>query len=73
VQASRKGGDGDAALGSGKPVIAYDSQHVDAQIPRKGMMGPFVSSKDNISTTQNLYNNSFSILRTALEYYGGKR
>jgi hypothetical protein len=65
-------GDGQSAKNAGVPLFMIDSQNVDAMIPRKGMMGPYVVPKDNIANTQDLYNNKFSILRKALEYYGGK-
>jgi RHS repeat-associated protein len=66
-------GDGAAAKSAGVPLFTIDSQNVDAFVPRKGMMGTTVSPKDNIATTPDLNNNKFSILRAALEYFGGKR
>lgn len=66
-------GDGASAKSAGVPLFTIDSQNVDAFVPRIGMMGTTVSPKDNIATTPDLNNNKFSILRTALEYFGGKR
>jgi RHS repeat-associated protein len=65
-------GDGVAAKHTGRPVFSIDSQNIDVHVPKIGIMGKYVSSKDNIAPTQNLYNGQFSILRKALEYYGGK-
>jgi hypothetical protein len=63
-----------AARTTGRPVFTIDSQHVDAAIPKKGgMAGTYVNTYDNLAPTSNLYNNSFSILRTALEFFGGKK
>ncbi|WP_343673624.1 hypothetical protein [Chitinophaga sp.] len=69
---AQMGGDGAAARKAGVPLLMIDSQNVDAMIPKKGMGGTYVVPKDNVGKTQDLYNNKFSILRTALEYYGGK-
>ncbi len=66
-------GDGKAARSAGVPLFTIDSKNVDAFVPQKGIMGTTVTPKDNISTTPDLYNNKFSILRAALEYFGGKR
>ncbi len=66
-------GDGVSAQKVGLTLFTIDSQNVDAFVPSKGMMGTTVSPKDNISTTPDLNNNKFSILRTALQYFGGKR
>jgi hypothetical protein len=46
---------------------------VDAFVPKKGIMGNYVVPNNNIATTPDLNNNKFRILRTALEYFGGKR
>jgi hypothetical protein len=69
---AQMGGDGKKALANGIPLFTIDSKNVDAFVPQKGPMGTYVSPKDNISTTQDLNNNNFSILRTALQYFGGK-
>jgi hypothetical protein len=61
-----------AAKSTGKPVFTIDSQNVDVAVPGRGMAGPYSTPRDNIAPTQNLYNNSFSILRTALQIFGGK-
>jgi RHS repeat-associated protein len=66
-------GDGAAAKSAGVPLFTIDSKNVDAFVPQKGMMGTTVTPKNNIATTSDLNNNKFSILRTALEYFGGKR
>ena len=65
-------GDGASARKVGLPLFTIDSQNVDAFVPSKGMMGTTVSPKNNIATTPDLNNNKFSILRTALQYFGGK-
>ena len=65
-------GDGKAAGKVGLPLFTIDSENIDAFIPKKLLMGPTVLPKDNIGVTSDLYDNKFSILRTALEYFGGK-
>lgn len=67
------GGDGKSAAAAGVPLLTIDSQNVDAFVPKKGIMGNYVVPNNNIATTPDLNNNKFSILRTALEYFGGKR
>jgi hypothetical protein len=67
------GQDGPAAKQAGVPLFTIDSRNVDALVPVKGMMGTSVQARDNIATTPNLFNNNFSILRTALEIFGGKK
>ena len=70
---SQMGGDGRKAAAAGVPLFTIDSKNVDAFVPQKGPLGTYVAPKDNISTTQDLNNNNFSILRTALQYFGGKQ
>lgn len=66
-------GDNAAAKATGRILFTIDSQNVDALVPGKSMMGPYVQPRNDISTTQNLYNGNFSILKTALELFGGKK
>jgi RHS repeat-associated protein len=66
-------GDGASARKVGLPLFTIDFQNVDAFVPRKDMMGTTVSPMNNIGITPDLNNNKFSILRTALEFFGGKR
>ena len=66
-------GDGVQAAKNGVPLLAFDSQNVQAFVPHQGPMGPYATPKDNIAPTADLYNNNFSILRTALELFGGKK
>ncbi len=70
---SQSAGDGKAAIKTGLPAFTIDSKNVDAHIPKTGPMGKYAAPVNNIANTQDLYNNNFSILRTALEYFGGKR
>ncbi len=70
---TQMGGDGKSAAAAGVPLFTIDSQNVDAFVPKKGMMGNYVVPNNNIGTTPDLNSNKFSILRTALEYFGGKR
>ena len=65
-------GDGKQAAGGDTPLFTIDSQNVDAFVPKKGVMGSYVKPLDNISTTSDLNNNKFSIIRTALQFFGGK-
>ncbi|WP_431213799.1 hypothetical protein ACQ86N_02545 [Puia sp. P3] len=69
---SQMGGDGAKARAAGLPLFTIDSKNVDAFVPRSGPMGTYVKPMDNIATTPALNNNNFSILRTALQYFGGK-
>jgi len=69
---SQMQGDGASARKVGLPLFTIDSQNVDAFVPSKGMMGITVLPKNNIANTPDLNNNKFSILRTALQYFGGK-
>ncbi len=64
-------GDGSKVKAAGVPLFTIDSKNVDAFVPSPGSMSGRVA-KDNIATTPNLFNNNFSILRTALEYFGKK-
>lgn len=67
-------GDLNAARATGLPVFTIDSEHVDAAVKRKGgMAGTYIKTYDNMAPTTNLYNNSFSILKSALELFGGKK
>ncbi len=66
-------GDGVSARRAGVPVFTIDSENVDAFVPKKGIMGTQVVPNNNISNTSDLFNNNFSILRAALEYFGGRR
>jgi len=65
-------GDGLKAAAAGVPLFTIDSKNVDAFVPHQGPMGNYVTPKDNIATTPALNNNNFSILRSALQYFGGK-
>ncbi|TXJ24897.1 MAG: hypothetical protein E6Q24_15225 [Chitinophagaceae bacterium] len=64
-------GDGSKVAGNKVPLFTIDSKNVDAFVPSPGTMSGR-SAKDNIAPTSNLFNNNFSILRTALEYFGKK-
>jgi RHS repeat-associated protein len=66
-------GDGAAARKAGHTLFTIDSKNIDSFVPKTGVMGTYVTPNNNISNTSNLYNNTFSILRTALEYFGGKK
>ncbi|MBX2925910.1 MAG: hypothetical protein KF746_27185 [Chitinophagaceae bacterium] len=66
-------GDMNAAKTTGRPVFTIDSQNVDVAVPRSSIMGRTVVPVDNIAPTKQLFNNNFSILKTALEFFGGKR
>jgi len=67
-------GDGKSASSAGVPLFTIDSQNVDAFVPRKGgMAGNYVSPQNNIANTSEVFSGKFSILRAALEYFGGKK
>ncbi|WP_206513855.1 DUF6443 domain-containing protein [Pseudoflavitalea rhizosphaerae] len=65
-------GDNAAARSTGRALFTIDSRNVDVLVPKKGMMGTNIQPRNDIAPTGNLYNGSFSILRTALEIFGGK-
>lgn len=66
-------GDNMGARASGRTLFTIDSQNVDALVPTKGPMGTYVQPRNDIAPTANLYNGNFSILKTALEIFGGKK
>lgn len=66
-------GDGMQPAKSGVPLFTIDSQNVDAFSPQKGPMGNYTKPMNNIATTPDLNKDNFSILRTALQYFGGKK
>jgi len=65
-------GDGTKVAGAGVPLFTIDSKNVDAFVSNSSSMSGRVA-KDNIATTPNLFTGSFSILKTALEYFGNKK
>lgn len=65
-------GDNAAARSTGRALFTIDSRNVDVLVPKKGMMGTNIQPRNDIALTGNLYNGSFSILRAALEIFGGK-
>lgn len=64
-------GDGSKVKAAGVPLFTIDSKNVDAFVPNPSSMSGR-TPKDNIGSTPDLFNGNFSILRTALEYFGKK-
>jgi hypothetical protein len=69
--AAQDRGDGAKVAANGVPLFTIDSKHVDVFVPSKQSFSGRVGM-DNIAPTQSLFNNNFSILRTALALFGGK-